>query len=600
MLEKAKKRFRQIWQSVFMRIVVFFVCIVTVTYGIGFFLLEINIKANVEQYEAMVWRQMNLYFSTLEKEISVLNAQLYTLLSDENIEIVSYAKADALSFDSARAVNRLNEQIRYLSESSFVEEIRLDLIGLNRQIGAVQGQTLYQPTDRAEILKFVKESRSDDAFVYFGDELYLMAMNGIYADFENNMLPTMVRVKVSKPYLAENIKTFSVTQDAQAALLFDEGHILLCTENADPENIRQLYYVEKNRDGGASYCTYDGERCIVLSVRSESLPVEYIQVISYQAVFADMLLQEKIYIGIGAILILLFALYTVYLYTQIKKPLAQIAEGFACIEKEEFVELTHKQADEFTPLFHSFNRMSHRLRSLIEDVYKQKILKQKAELRQLQAQINPHFLYNSFFILKKRLSHHEWESAEHFCDMLGKYFSYITKNYDDYSTLEEEVDYARIYAEIQNMRFKGRIEAVMDPLPESYRDYLVPKLIVQPLLENAYKHGLENMEFEAYVYVHILADDNAKTLKIIVEDNAESVQKNQKLPEELNKLLADQQWLETPTGIANIHRRLQLFFQGESGLMFSESSMGGLAVTLTFSTEYLKRRSTDNAHDPDC
>lgn len=72
--------------------------------------------------------------------------------------------------------------------------------------------------------------------------------------------------------------------------------------------------------------------------------------------------------------------------------------------------------------------MAKSLSHLIEDVYEQKVLIQKAELYQLQAQINPHFLYNSFFILKSRIAAKKYEDASHFADMLGTYFKFIVKS----------------------------------------------------------------------------------------------------------------------------------------------------------------------------
>ena len=119
---------------------------------------------------------------------------------------------------------------------------------------------------------------------------------------------------------------------------------------------------------------------------------------------------------------------------------------------------------------------------------------QRAELKQLQSQINPHFLYNSFFILHSMAKVGDLERIEEFTLMIGEYFRFITRNGEDFVALEDETRHSRMYTEIQKLRFSRRIKVQFGDLPEGLERVRVPKLIFQPIIENAYEHSLERTE----------------------------------------------------------------------------------------------------------
>src|SRR5690606_27559604 len=206
----------------------------------------------------------------------------------------------------------------------------------------------------------------------------------------------------------------------------------------------------------------------------------------------------------------------------------------------------------------------------------QKILAQKAELKQLQSQINPHFLYNNFFILYNMVVTEDYENVAHFTKQLGAYFEYITRSGSDEVPLAKEVAQARIYAEIQGKRYRNRMTVDFGPLPEEAADVIVPRLIIQPILENAFEHGLKNKLSDGIVRVHIELKD--QLLLIVVEDNGDEV-----TDEEIVHL---QQLMSAPdndvesTGMINIHRRIRIKFGEESGVTISRGELGGLMLQI--------------------
>jgi len=224
--------------------------------------------------------------------------------------------------------------------------------------------------------------------------------------------------------------------------------------------------------------------------------------------------------------------------------------------------------------------MLTKLQALIDQDFKQKLMMQKAELKQLQSQINPHFLYNSFFILTSLARTGDLERIERFTIMLGEYFRFITRNGEDNVKLAEEIKHSRMYTEIQNLRFSRRIRVQFDELPKEMEDIRVPRLIIQPLVENAYEHSLEKIAEDGKLRVSF--ESEPAESRIIVEDNGEMIET------EINALrerLANANEAHEVTGMINIHRRIVLIYGEGSGLILSRSELNGLKVTVRIRQE---------------
>ena len=213
---------------------------------------------------------------------------------------------------------------------------------------------------------------------------------------------------------------------------------------------------------------------------------------------------------------------------------------------------------------------------LIDQVYAQKILSQKAELKQLQSQINPHFLFNSLFILQRMVQNDEKENASRFAGYLGKYFRYVTRNAQDELPLEQEVEHARNYLEIQAVRFSNT-KMVFGELPERFKALTVPRLILQPILENAFEHGLSQISDAPGVSVRF--SDDPDGLRIDVEDNGSGGDDDALIMLNERLELASDAGQES-TGLINVARRINLKFGPPSRLSVSRGNMGGWQVTL--------------------
>nr|WP_240545842.1 sensor histidine kinase [Paenibacillus artemisiicola] len=288
---------------------------------------------------------------------------------------------------------------------------------------------------------------------------------------------------------------------------------------------------------------------------------------------------------------LIIAVFSTWIYRLIHKPLNKLVFAFRKVE-DGYLEPTVLPTgqDEFRYLFEGFNSMVVKLKELIHKLYEQEIRVKSSELKQLQSQINPHFLYNTYFILHRLAKMDDIENVILFSQYLGEYFQFITRNGAAEIPLEDEVKHGRLYVEIQQIRFSNRIDVEFDELPEGCRQVMVPKLILQPILENAYKYGMERKKDDGLITVKIRQDDAA--IRISVEDNGAGM-----TDEELGKLQS-QLGLQLEggeiTGLRNVHRRLQLQFGKDSGLRLHHGSEGGLRVDVT-----IRDKAGQAANEPD-
>ena len=147
------------------------------------------------------------------------------------------------------------------------------------------------------------------------------------------------------------------------------------------------------------------------------------------------------------------------------------------------------------------------------------------------------------------------ESIVELAAYLSEYYRYITKDAKSNKKLEEEVQHARKYAKIQAMRFRHRLSVEFDEMPAEYRDIIVPRLILQPLLENAFEHGLRDVEKDGVIKVWYENKENK--LYVHVQDNGGGM--SEETQNELNEGFKQRSEL-IENGLCNINRRLNIHF----------------------------------------
>jgi two-component system sensor histidine kinase YesM len=190
-------------------------------------------------------------------------------------------------------------------------------------------------------------------------------------------------------------------------------------------------------------------------------------------------------------------------------------------------------------------------------------------------QINPHFFYNSFFAVRGMLELGDTDAAGKMLENIGRYFQFITRSGRDTVMLMEELSHAKAYLEIQKIRFEN-ISVLLSEPPETVTGLMVPRLILQPLIENAYIYGLEDKQGEGSVEIRF--NEEVEALKIMIRDDGGRMT-DEKISVLRERLNAPDEG-ET-TGIINIHSRLRLFYGPAASIEVSRNEVSGLTLVMT-------------------
>ena len=326
----------------------------------------------------------------------------------------------------------------------------------------------------------------------------------------------------------------------------------------------------------SGFMRYDlaGEQYLLTWERTSSLPLRLCQLTPMSLITEQMREYRRMIMVVCVVSAIALLALACFLHRMVHKPVTTINSALSKVGKGDLtVRLTDANCTEFQEIYDQFNQMTVRLQELIDREYALKLLNAKSELKQLRYQIRPHFLYNTYFNLRALLMNEEYDAAEQMMDVLGRYLRYITTSDRDEATLRDELAHAAAYMDIQKMRFGARLETRMAPCPPQYEDKPVPRIIVQPLIENAFEHGIRDMKDTGVIAVSFEAEGNR--LSILVDDNGPNA--SDELIERMQAVLDADSCAPMGDSVAlsNIHRRIRILYGPGSGLYVSRSPLGG-------------------------
>lgn len=244
------------------------------------------------------------------------------------------------------------------------------------------------------------------------------------------------------------------------------------------------------------------------------------------------------------------------------------------------VDIHIKGNDEFSILAHRFSIMMQTINQLITKEYKLEIANKTNQLKALQAQINPHFLYNALQSIGTLALQHEAPKIYSLLSSLAKIMRYSMNTSEPLVPFKREVDHVRSYLTLQLHRFENELSVAYDVTDEA-ADIPVPKMILQPIVENYFKHGFDPRSQIGRLEISGRIRE-AKRLEITVADNGKGMDETslEKLRSKL-RLPMDAIGEEEGIGLMNVLARLKLYFDDEASMTVEPHQPGGLKITLS-------------------
>lgn len=262
-------------------------------------------------------------------------------------------------------------------------------------------------------------------------------------------------------------------------------------------------------------------------------------------------------------------------------PLRRMMRLMKSVQEGDFnVQFQVKYRDEVGQLGNQFNRMIVRIDQLIQDIYEMETKKKMAELQALQSQINPHFMYNTLESIRMAAELNDDQDAADMLAILGKLLRYSISDLHEVVSLADEISHVYNYIELLNCRFPNRFKLEIDRL-EELSDYPIIKLVLQPIVENAIYHGMDDSK--AFMHIRISAEQLGQMLELHITDDGLGMD-NTAL-ERLNRILASSSEMTVKRGaggigLKNVNERIKLHYGNSFGIKVNSERSVGTRVIL--------------------
>jgi two-component system, sensor histidine kinase YesM len=278
-----------------------------------------------------------------------------------------------------------------------------------------------------------------------------------------------------------------------------------------------------------------------------------------------------------------FSVFAAWLISSsIYQPIKKLHDVTTTITKNDLRALvTSKNVNEITELGISFNIMIGRIRELLDSKVKEQENLQKAELKALQAQINPHFLYNTLDTIVWMAETNKTDQVIEIVRALSSFFRIALSKGKDWIPIRQEIEHVRSYLLIQKIRYRDILDYEID-VDENILDGTILKLTLQPLTENALYHGIKNKRSGGKIWVRARKKDDNQVL-LEVQDNGVGFTPYRlaKIRERLNDESYEISQTGEGFGLANVNKRIKLYYGKQYGLSFESEYLEGTRVTVT-------------------
>ena len=385
-----------------------------------------------------------------------------------------------------------------------------------------------------------------------------------------------IRFGLKRNYIEKMAKNINFGSDG-GVVIFDEN--LSKISGIAHDSVLSKLLREKPSIGNFSYSEGKNEYTAV-HIHSDSTGWTTVGVIPLRYINKDLAGIQYLTVIIIVLTIIIGVTVSVIIAQSLILPLENTVNALEKFSRGDFaVRLKENRCDEIGKLNRIFNKAIKEINELMQKVTQSEILNKEMEFKTLQSQMNPHFLYNTLDTIN-------WlafkEKQTEICNLVAAISSLIRasiSNKKSIITIEHELDYVKNYIYIQHIRYKDRFDTIYD-IDESLLKQAVPKLIIQPIVENAIIHGIENSKNKNLLYISVKRENEC--IVIIVKDTGIGMT-DEKVSELLKEPLnaeGDEQKAHTNLGLYAVHKRIQLMYGDLYGLTVHSQAGEGTTVTL--------------------
>lgn len=509
----------------------------------------------------------------INQDVEALYTRLYAELTDASLtKIRLYMESGMYQSGYYDLTKMINSRLAVFERSqNLAQNVE---IYLPKQQHVINSSAVLRMT-REQQEKLMRICEAEKQRVALVDDELVFVVNRHTGNADNRVFAL---TRLTRVAMARYLKEFSVSDMGQVALFVKTGEeIVYFTALDDALDVQvqaQIASAIGDAETGETQILLGKDRSLITWVRVGTTPLLLCCMIPMEMIDSQLTQFRTSIMLVLVVVVLLMTGLIAFLYSVMLKPQKRLRQAFQMVENGELsTRIEQSVFEEYDQMYAGFNHMAGRLQHLIEREYELNLLNVKAQIKEMRYQINPHFLYNTYFNLRAMLIDEDYEQAAQLAELLGRYLHYITASTQEEATLREELEHSIAYMNIQQMRFGRRVRTQVEQWPEADLQMKVPRLILQPLIENAYGHGMKNVESGGLIAIRFEREKNR--LSVFVEDNGSGV--TDELIARTDELIASPADPVGTDGLAlrNIHRRLALLYAPGSGLYVSRSPLGG-------------------------
>jgi two-component system sensor histidine kinase YesM len=495
------------------------------------------------QYQ-MQWANQLINDIYLRADSLFNNIQIYPDLI-ENLELTASdsLQAQLESYNYTRDL--LN--VFYYSNSLFIDDLSITATKSDRTFSI--RNSIYIPSEDQAALPW------ESVPMYFESTNNRLIVRRPIRRFEDRVTVGYISIRIKESVSSELFNILQIDQNSSVFILDEDNRLLLKGGNVENE-LADFSKVVYEQD----YQTIHSSLVFSTSIRDGFLkivklvPLSMINDSTYRLFSFGLLF---------SVAFMVLAIYLSYLFsTRLTKPIISLANTMKNVDIDEFKLRKIDENNEIGLLETGYNMLMTRIRNMIDQEYKSEIELKNAQLKALQAQINPHFLYNTLQMMGGIALAHNVSEVYSIAQTMADMFRYSISGGSDLVSINDEIRHTENYLFIQKLRFQDRISVELR-IDESISDIKIPKFTLQPLVENAFEHGLSQKTQDGKLVIQI--KESEESIEICVWDNGEGIEESQKvaLIEQIqnhNPLVPGQNF---GIGLKNVNARLRLLFASD-------------------------------------
>jgi len=548
---------------------------------VSYYYASTIITNNSLKYSQLIVDKIN---TEIDKTFDELDRLTQTALSDQAL----------LNSLSINGISKKSDSNEYQYINVFLSRMLnfrrdIDKIILSNKDGElfVTGADSYVPPnyDMKNDGWYKSFSQSDDVFlvipphlneINFGYEVFSVVRK--IRTYSDNSVLGVIKIDRRANILDEICKKGELEENS--IIIFDKNRMPVYNTgiNINQNEISEIS-ASLNHSSGTVLIHHNKDTKVISYIRSD-----------YTGLFVAFIVPEKILLKdlevintASAVLTVLCSIlafvFSIVISFAITMSVKKLLKGMKNIEAGELdTKVVIKSHDEIAVLAKGLNNMTEKIKLLIRQNADMKVKKKEAEMMVLQGQINPHFLYNTLDGIRMKAVINKDDETASMIEELSSLLRTSAHVKKEFIPLEDELSYIRRYINLQNIRYKHKFELTLE-IPDNILKMIVPKFIIQPVVENSIYHGLEIKKNDRKIFIEGIVEN--ERVIISVRDNGVGMN-----AEELDKLRESLELSDddprAKIGLRNINGRLKLYYGQKFGITINSIYQEGTTISLTF------------------